>query len=68
MTPYNGGQKDSKSSGIPPQAFFLNRSSQSFSKMLEVVLDPKKPRVSCHNLLPPKRRIASRYDVKIETY
>jgi len=27
-----------------------------------------RPRISCQNLLPPKRRIARRYGVKIETF
>jgi len=31
-------------------------------------LGSSKPRVACQNLLPPKRRIAGRYGVKMETF
>jgi hypothetical protein len=32
------------------------------------VLGPSKPSTACQYLLPPKRRITGRYDVKIETF
>ena len=47
---------------------FKEEVNEATVQFVGVVWDLQKPRISCQNLLPPKRRVAGRYGVKIETF